>query len=180
MWTTKDKFVSSLFAWSKFVLNTLPFQAKRQRVSYEQVKGDVQASDVELQSGMRKARVITIDGMTNATCRRYVLTSPYVGELKSLSLRTLTQFLLQAINVVVSQAYATDAVPLDQLAELLNSQHCVIPEITTQVSPWFGEVVDDVRGRIWKIDSKAVVQEVGLGLLSKYKVRSTYATCCMM
>jgi sister chromatid cohesion protein DCC1 len=77
---------------------------------------------------------------------------------------------------LVSQAYTIDAIPLDQLAELLNSQHGVIPKITTQVSRWFGEIIDDAGGRIWKVDVKAVVQEVGLGLLSKYKVRHRVAT----
>ncbi|KAF9519152.1 hypothetical protein BS47DRAFT_1288725 [Hydnum rufescens UP504] len=117
-------------------------ERQRQRISYDQVKSEVQASDAELQTGMRKARVITID-----------------GELKYLPLTTLTRFLLQAINVLVSQAYAIDAIPLDQLAELLNSQHGVIAEITTQVSRWFGEIIDDAGGRIWKVNVKAVVQE---------------------
>jgi Sister chromatid cohesion protein Dcc1 len=43
-------------------LRPVPCQAKRQRISYDQVKSEVQASDAELQTGMRKARVITIDG----------------------------------------------------------------------------------------------------------------------
>ena len=41
-------------------------------------------------------------------------------------------------------------------------------------------MIDDVGGGIWKVDTTAVVQEVGLGLLSKYKVRCIYMTSCML
>ena len=59
-----------------------------------------------------------------------------------------------------------DAVPVEKLAEALTDEHEVLPQVSSQIMSWFGELTE---GK-WKMDVDAVVKEVGLGILSNYKV----------
>jgi sister chromatid cohesion protein DCC1 len=65
-------------------------------------------------------------------------------------------------------ALSHEASPVEQLTEALRNEHEVLPQVSSQIMSWFG----DVTGGYWKMDVNAVVKEVGLGILRNYKVLS--------
>ncbi|KAI0915788.1 hypothetical protein AcW1_003710 [Taiwanofungus camphoratus] len=121
---------------------------KRQRFSYEDARQSLQASDVELAQGLRDRRVLVMG-----------------GNLRPVAPSHLTTILELLLNYLVSLSQPHHAASVEELASALEDGHEIKRDVCVQVMSWFGRVSD---GR-WKMDTAAVVKEVGLGILRAYK-----------
>ncbi|KAH0827514.1 sister chromatid cohesion protein Dcc1 [Lanmaoa asiatica] len=125
------------------------FQATLPRYSYEQARGEIQASDSELKLGLKERRILVLGGS---------LPRP----IAPVHLSTILELLL---NYLISLSLSHDAAPVDDLVSSLVDEHEVPREVSNQVMSWFGQVEEDT----WKMDINAVVAEIGLGILRHYK-----------
>lgn len=124
--------------------------AKRRRFTYNQVRGLVQASDVELERGLREKRVLQMDG--------------YLQPLPSTELTKIISYIL---TLIPKHSWSPAGVPLAKLTSELLYEYEVPKTITRQVCEWFGLVEGDEGKEKWVIDQEKVVTEVGLGVLQK-------------
>ncbi|GJJ06531.1 hypothetical protein Clacol_000723 [Clathrus columnatus] len=123
---------------------------KRARVTRQDVKNEVQASDSELVQGFKEYRILEVDGY-----------------LRSLTPAYLTQILETTLNTIISQGFPLPpfSVSIHKLIRELDIEHEYPQTILRQVLPWFGSVDEDE----WIMDSSSVVKEIGLGRLRFYK-----------
>ncbi|KAG8919857.1 hypothetical protein FRC01_001066 [Tulasnella sp. 417] len=124
--------------------------AKRRRFTYNQVRGLVQASDAELERGLREKRVLQMDGY-----------------LQSLPPNELTKIISYILTLIPKHAWSPAAVPLAKLSSELLYEYEVPKTVTRQVCEWFGLLEGDEGKEKWLIDQQKVVTEVGLGVLQK-------------
>ncbi|KAG8864458.1 hypothetical protein FRB96_004961 [Tulasnella sp. 330] len=118
---------------------------KRQRFTYDQVRGLIQASDAELDRGLREKHILSVD-----------------GNLQAIPTHQLTQFLTYILNNLVSHhASRTASIPLKELLDQLQDDHAIAPDVSRQICTWFG----DMESGSWTMDVEGVVKEVGLGVL---------------
>ncbi|KAF8322142.1 hypothetical protein DL93DRAFT_2124030 [Clavulina sp. PMI_390] len=127
--------------------------APTRKISYEQTRSIIQASDAELNEGLRKARVMTVEGQTKV-----------LGWLRSLSLDQLSDILQKTLNILVAEGHAT-FVPVPAFQTILQRDHGLSPEISDQVMRWFGPSEKD----LWEPDYDQISKVIGLSLLSKNK-----------
>ncbi|KIO30690.1 hypothetical protein M407DRAFT_68864 [Tulasnella calospora MUT 4182] len=125
-------------------------QRPRRRFTYNQVRGLVQASDVELERGLREKRVLQMDG--------------YLQPLPSTELTKIISYIL---TLIPKHSWSPAGVPLAKLTSELLYEYEVPKTITRQVCEWFGLVEGDEGKEKWVIDQEKVVTEVGLGVLQK-------------
>ncbi|KXN89658.1 putative sister chromatid cohesion protein DCC1 [Leucoagaricus sp. SymC.cos] len=118
--------------------------------SYQDARNEIQASDAELDRGLKERRILVIR-----------------GSLRSISKDYLQNLLEIVLNLLVSLAFPYDNVPLDDLVSSLAEEHEVPRTISIQLLAWFGEV--DESERKWKMDVEAVLREVGMGLLRHHR-----------
>ncbi|KAF5321094.1 hypothetical protein D9619_000774 [Psilocybe cf. subviscida] len=118
------------------------------RFMYEDARQQIQASDAELDKGLKDRRILIIN-----------------RELRPIAPAYLTRLLELIINLLVSLSMKHDAVQVEPLTTALADEHDVSRAVSTQVMQWFGELKD---GR-WKMDVPAVVREVGLGILRNHR-----------
>lgn len=152
----------------------------RRRITYEQVRNRVQASDQELNDGLRKAHVITVDGSllpvhtsssiqtTLTPASNHALnfsTLMNQGVLRKLSMSQLSSLLQKILNTMVAEGLST-FVPLADLHKALLKEHGVQYEMTDQVVKWFGLC----EGGLWEPDFEQISKVIGLSLLSENKV----------
>ncbi|OCH89001.1 hypothetical protein OBBRIDRAFT_779081 [Obba rivulosa] len=121
---------------------------KRWRYTYEDVSGSIQASEVELQRGLKERRILTLN-----------------GQLRPLRPSYLTTILELLLNTLVSLSLPHTAAPVDRLVDTLAQAYDIQRDVSTQVMSWFGTILSDS----WDMDVDAVVKEVGLGLLRPHK-----------
>lgn len=120
---------------------------KRQKVTYAEARETLQASDIELDRGLRDRRVLILGG--------------YLRRLAPSYLTTILELLLTNL---VSLSLSHEAASVVELCSALDG-HDVSRDVCRQVMAWFGEVAD---GK-WKVNVAAAVKEVGLGILRAYK-----------
>ena len=87
----------------------------------------------------------------------------YLRPIAPVHLDTILELLL---NYLVSLSLSHDAAPVEDLVSALVEAHDVPREVSSQVMGWFGQVDEGT----WKMDVKAVVAEIGLGILRHHKV----------
>jgi sister chromatid cohesion protein DCC1 len=90
------------------------------------------------------------------------------GQLRPISPTYLHTILELLLNLLISLSLPPDAAPVGELTSILDQDHEIHRAVSEQVMSWFGSL-DDGR---WKMDAKAVVKEIGLGLLMNHKVLS--------
>ncbi|TDL26230.1 hypothetical protein BD410DRAFT_572988 [Rickenella mellea] len=123
---------------------------KRARYTYSDIKMDVQASDCELDRGLREKHVLVVN-----------------GELRPISPSYLTTVLELLLTTLVSLSQSPDAASAVDLADALENDHEIRRDISMQVMSWFGELSSEaVKSAMkWKADIEAIVRQVGLGIL---------------
>lgn len=147
-------------------------QATLPRYSYEQARGEIQASDSELRLGLKERRILVLDGLCTELSDRGVISNPktfflinagYLRPIAPVHLNTILELLL---NYLISLSLSHEAAPVDDLVSALADEHEIPREVSNQVMSWFGQVKDGS----WKMDANAMVAEIGLGILRHYKV----------
>ena len=123
-------------------------------ITYEDVKNETQASDLELDVALKEMRILRLKQ----------------DVLRPISQSYLNSVLELLLNAIVSMTLSPDAVPVIDIVETLQSEHEVQRDVLLQVLPWFGELDGEVSGR-WKMDQRAVVRQLGIGILSDHRVR---------
>ncbi|CAL1707413.1 unnamed protein product [Somion occarium] len=122
--------------------------SKRRRLTLEDAREILQASDAEISQGLKSRRVLILK-----------------GELRPIAPSYLTQILELLLNHLVSTSIPHQAAPLVALSSALETDHEIRRDVSEQVMAWFGQIDDG----IWKLDVNATVKEVGLGILRAYK-----------
>lgn len=79
-------------------------------------------------------------------------------------LSTILELLL---NSLVSLQQMHDLASVKLLADTLQDDHEVRPQVTKQVMGWFGQVDENH----WRMDVPSVLKQVGVGILRTYRVR---------
>ncbi|KAI9572170.1 sister chromatid cohesion protein Dcc1 [Boletus coccyginus] len=118
------------------------------RYTYEQARGEIQASDSELRLGLKERRILVLDG--------------YLRPIVPVHLSTILELLL---NYLILLRLSHEATPVDDLVSALADDHDVPRDVSNQVMSWFGQVEEGT----WKMDVNAVVAEIGSGILRHYK-----------
>ncbi|PPR07045.1 hypothetical protein CVT26_005246 [Gymnopilus dilepis] len=118
------------------------------RLTYSKAKEEIQASDAELDRGLKERRILIIN-----------------NELRPIAPNYLNHLLELILNLLVSLSMKHTSISVEELCNALSSDHDVPRTVSTQVMAWFGEISD---GR-WKMDVESVVKEVGLGILRNHK-----------
>ena len=150
-------------------------QRRRERLTYDDARALIQASDAELDKGLRDRRVLILKGpfflphMWHSI--RVVLTadsSLRAGELRPIAPSHLTTILELLLTNLVSLSLPHTAASISTLVSALEDDHDIRRDITRQVMAWFGQLDND--NGVWEMDVGAVVREVGLGILRAYRV----------
>jgi len=67
---------------------------------------------------------------------------------------------------LVSLQQKQDSASVRLLADTLQDDHDIRPQVTKQVMSWFG----DVDEYLWRMDVPSVLKQVGMGILRTYRV----------
>ncbi|EIW62603.1 uncharacterized protein TRAVEDRAFT_112797 [Trametes versicolor FP-101664 SS1] len=125
---------------------------KRSKFTYDDARKTIQASDVELDKGLRDRRVLLVK-----------------DELRPIAPSHLTKILECLLINLVSQSLPYTDAPLMPLIHALEDDHDVPRDITRQVMSWFGRIDEGQLGSTWEMDADAVVREIGLGILRAHR-----------
>ncbi|KAI0720887.1 sister chromatid cohesion protein Dcc1 [Fomitopsis betulina] len=122
--------------------------AVSRKYTYEEARETLQASDIELDQGLKRRRVLIVN-----------------GELRPISPYYLNTILESLLTHLVSSSLSHASVSVDELCSALEDSYDIRRDISGQVMAWFGDIV---AGE-WSMDKTAIVREVGLGILRPYK-----------
>ncbi|KAH9910634.1 sister chromatid cohesion protein Dcc1 [Fomitopsis serialis] len=123
----------------------------KRKFTYEKARAMLQASDAELDQGLKKRRVLILN-----------------GELRPISPTYLNAILELLLTHLVSLSLPHDSASMDALCCALQDGYDVRKDVCKQVMAWFGNIIDGE----WCMDKTAVVREIGLGLLRPYREES--------
>ncbi|QRV93859.1 sister chromatid cohesion protein [Ceratobasidium sp. AG-Ba] len=120
---------------------------RRRRVTFEDLRSIVQASDTELESGLRKSKILNLN-----------------GTLRPLPPTRLLDILVLTLVTIASQGLPEPPkpIPLRELSTHMEDDFQTSPAVMEQLASWYGCISKD---NMWEMDVKAVVAEVGVGLL---------------
>ena len=118
------------------------------------MKSAVQASDAEFDEALRTRHILILN-----------------NELRPMNLGYLSTVLELILNTLVSLSASPGSVPAIDVAETLQADHDVRPEITYQIMSWFGAVSTVDGKKTWCMDEVKVIRQLGIGLLSGHRVR---------
>ncbi|KAJ4478207.1 sister chromatid cohesion protein Dcc1 [Lentinula aciculospora] len=121
--------------------------------TYTDAQAMIQASEAELNRGLRERRILRINEILRPISSSY--------------LNKIIQFIL---NTLAALSLDHDSVPVEKLCTTLADEHDVPRIVSVQVMGWFGSV-SELEGR-WKMEVDAVVREAGLGILKDAQDRS--------
>ena len=119
----------------------------------QDVKAELQTSDAELEVGLREMRVLVLN-----------------GELRPITLGYLNTILELILNTLVLLSASTDDASVLDIIDTLQADHDISPDVSRQVMSWFGTINSSSRSETWNMDVDAVVRQLGLGILSVYRV----------
>ncbi|KAI8975859.1 sister chromatid cohesion protein Dcc1 [Trametes punicea] len=126
---------------------------KQSRVTYEEARVTIQASDAELDKGLRDRRVLILK-----------------GELRPIAPSHLTTILELLLTNLVSLSLLYTAAPVSTLLTALEDEHEIRRDVARQVMTWFGRISEQSsKDETWEMDADAVVREVGLGILRVHR-----------
>ncbi|KAF9076722.1 sister chromatid cohesion protein Dcc1 [Rhodocollybia butyracea] len=135
--------VSLVSHWSMF----------SKKFTYANAQAMIQASEEELNRGLRERRILQIN-----------------DSLRPISSAYLTKIIQFILNSLTALSLNHASVPVEKLSTALVDDHDVPRIVSVQVMSWFGDI-GDIDGR-WKMDVDAVVKEAGLGILKESKDKS--------
>lgn len=127
-------------------------QLRKRRVTFEELRNVVQASDAELEDGLRKARVLNLG-----------------GTLRPLPLASLNEILVTTLLTIASTGLPRppNPIPLDRLMQNLEDEFQVDSAIVEHIVDWYGTIAGTGKDRKWEADMEAIVGEIGVGLLRR-------------
>ncbi|KAG5648993.1 hypothetical protein DXG03_000342 [Asterophora parasitica] len=125
----------------------LPEDTKK--YTYEDALRNIQASDAELDRGLKDRHILNIH-----------------GELRPIAPSYLNRLLELVLNGLVALSLSYESASVERLSSSLADDHDVPRAISTQVISWFGSIKD---GK-WKMDVNPLIKEVGLGVLRQHRV----------
>jgi len=120
----------------------------QRKLSYRDALETLQASDAELDRGLKERRILILHGHLRPIAPSYLIT---VLEL--------------LLTHLVSLSLPPEAASVSKLSDALEEGYEVRREVCEQVMAWFGEI----KNEMWNMDVNATVKEVGLGILRAYK-----------
>ncbi|KAG8720777.1 hypothetical protein FRC08_018236 [Ceratobasidium sp. 394] len=125
---------------------------RRRRVTLENLRSTVQASDTELEAGLRKAKVLNLN-----------------GTLRPLPASQLAEMLVTTLLTIASRGLPRppNPIPLSDLTAHLEDDFQYSPAVVKQVASWYGVVSGKGSEPIWEADIKAIVGDIGIWLLRK-------------
>ncbi|KAL4266244.1 DCC1 family protein [Pleurotus pulmonarius] len=121
--------------------------------SYQDALSQIQASDGELEKGLKDRRVLIVNGY-----------------LRPITPSFLTHILELMLNLMVSLSLTPSRAPVHEIASTLADEDDIPLSVTHQIMVWFGEV--NLREDKWTADVKLIVREIGLGLLREHGLGS--------
>lgn len=89
-----------------------------------------------------------------------------LGTLRPIAASYLSTILELLLNSLVSLQQKQDSASVRLLADTLQDDHDIRPQVTKQVMSWFG----DVDEHLWRMDVPSVLKQVGMGILRTYRV----------
>lgn len=144
-------------------------KAKKGYLTYDQALTETQASETELTKALKDKRILLINGSPSFRSRRYLCPEvvDLLGTLRPIAGSYLSTILELLLNSLVSLQQRHDSASVKLLADTLQDDHDIRPQITKQVMHWFG----DVDEHHWRMDVPSVLKQVGMGILRAYRVR---------
>jgi sister chromatid cohesion protein DCC1 len=143
-------------------------KAKKGYLTYAQALTEIQASEVEFTKALKDRRILLMNG--NPPLQTLCYHCPEVihltGTLRPIAASYLSTILELLLNSLVSLQLSHDSAPVSLLAETLQDDHDIRPQVTKQVMGWFG----DVGEHAWRMDVPSVLNQVGMGILRTYRV----------
>ncbi|KAJ3989711.1 sister chromatid cohesion protein Dcc1 [Lentinula detonsa] len=121
--------------------------------TYADARAMIQASETELNRGLRERRILRIN-----------------ENLRPISSAYLTKIIQFILNTLAALSLNHESIPIEQVCTTLADEHDVPRIVSVQVMGWFGEI-SELEGK-WKMDVVAVVREAGLGILKDAKDKS--------
>ncbi|KDQ29374.1 hypothetical protein PLEOSDRAFT_1039342 [Pleurotus ostreatus PC15] len=121
--------------------------------SYKDALSQIQASDGELEKGLKDRRILIVNGY-----------------LRPITPSFLTHILELTLNLMVSLSLTPSRAPVHEIASTLADEDEIPLSVTHQIMAWFGEV--NLREDKWAADVKLIVREIGLGLLREHGLGS--------
>ncbi|KAI5123696.1 hypothetical protein M0805_001723 [Coniferiporia weirii] len=126
---------------------------KHEKQLYSGIKSELQASDAELEAGLRDRRILILN-----------------EELRPTTLSYLNNVLELILNALVSSSFSPEAAPATDIAESLQYDHEIPRDVSLQVMAWFGDLSPSIPdGKTWKMDMDRVVAQMGIGILSEHR-----------
>ncbi|RDB22606.1 Sister chromatid cohesion protein DCC1 [Hypsizygus marmoreus] len=123
-------------------------QEEMTKYTYKDALNKIQASDVELDRGLKDRHILVINGSLQPIAPDY-----------------LSRLLELILNVLIALSLPHEAASVENLTSALADDHDIPRTVSTQIMSWFGEVKD---GK-WKMNVEALMREVGLSVLRPHK-----------
>lgn len=149
-------------------------KTKKGYLTYVQALTETQASEAELTRALKDRRILLINGNLSFQSRQGPCPDKhcFVGTLRPIASSYLSTILELLLNSLVSLQQEHDSASLKLLADTLQGDHDIRPQVTKQVMGWFG----DVDEHHWRMDIPSVLKQVGMGILRTYRVRRVLRT----
>lgn len=124
-------------------------------MTLDELRNIVQASDAELEAGLRKAKVLNLN-----------------GTLRPLPASSQLDVLVTLLLTITSRGLPRPPrpIPLQELINHLEDDFQVTPGVTEHIAGWYGVVGGSEGSRMWEADVKSIVADIGIGLLRKNTV----------
>ncbi|CAE7206119.1 unnamed protein product [Rhizoctonia solani] len=125
---------------------------RRRRVTLDELRDLVQASDLELEEGLRKAKILNLS-----------------GTLRPLPASSLTEILVTLLLTIASTGLPRPPkpIPLLKLIQNIEDEFQVNPDIMEHIASWYGVVTGKGDKRMWQADIKAIIGDIGVGILRR-------------
>ncbi|KAJ1304701.1 hypothetical protein OPQ81_005840 [Rhizoctonia solani] len=125
---------------------------RKRRVTLNELRNIVQASDSELEEGLRKARVLDLG-----------------GTLRPLPASGLTEILVTLLLTIASTGLPRPPkpIPLVKLMQNIEDEFQVNPDVMEHIANWYGIITGENDKRMWEADIKAIIGEIGVGILRR-------------
>lgn len=140
------------------------------------MESTVQASEAQLEIGLRERNVIEVNGASDLCSMNATEYSGKLLYLEPTSLYPLLSIILSLLTVHQTSKSLTDAVavataPSEAILQSLEDDHGVSRHVSAGVLGLFGDVLVENDDEVWRCDLRRIVREVGIGLLYALGVR---------
>lgn len=122
---------------------------------------------MELTKALKDRRILLINGNPpSQPLISFLKFVDLVDTLRPIAASYLSTILELLLNLLVSLQQGHGSASVKLLADSLQDDYDIKPQVTKQVMSWFG----DVDERHWKMDVPSVLKQVGMGILRKSRV----------